>query len=185
MKPLVYVAAPFSADPVGNTRTATLVGQSLWRTGKVAVIVPHWSLIGDAVASMPVDDWYAFDLDVLAHCHAVLRLPGESKGADAEVERAGELGLPVFTVLEAVVTWAEQCWPPDGHQHCDRDPVECSYQEYERLKSVMRKLAREGGMRRGTWTDSEDAYIEWDEGYVVDVSPDEAAVWDALIKAAW
>jgi hypothetical protein len=34
---------------------------------------------------------------LLARCDAVLRIPGESRGADLDVARAHELGLAVFT----------------------------------------------------------------------------------------
>jgi len=34
---------------------------------------------------------------LLACCDAVLRIPGESRGADLEVARARRLGLPIFT----------------------------------------------------------------------------------------
>jgi hypothetical protein len=34
---------------------------------------------------------------LLARCDALLRIPGESRGADLDVARAKELGLPVYT----------------------------------------------------------------------------------------
>jgi hypothetical protein len=37
---------------------------------------------------------------LLARCDAVLRIPGESRGADLDVARAHELGLAVFTDIE-------------------------------------------------------------------------------------
>lgn len=36
---------------------------------------------------------------LLERCDAVLRIPGESKGADLDVQRARQLGLRVFTEL--------------------------------------------------------------------------------------
>lgn len=36
---------------------------------------------------------------LLERCDAVLRIPGESKGADLDVQRARQLGLRVFTGL--------------------------------------------------------------------------------------
>jgi hypothetical protein len=39
---------------------------------------------------------------LLQHCDAVLRLPGESTGADQDVAIAEELGLPVYRALEDV-----------------------------------------------------------------------------------
>ena len=37
---------------------------------------------------------------LIERCDAVLRLPGASRGADLDVARARELGIPVFTALE-------------------------------------------------------------------------------------
>jgi hypothetical protein len=37
---------------------------------------------------------------LLSRCDAVLRLPGASRGADLDVARARELGLPVFERVE-------------------------------------------------------------------------------------
>ena len=39
---------------------------------------------------------------LLEHCDAVLRLPGESTGADGDVAIARERGLPVFTRVEDI-----------------------------------------------------------------------------------
>jgi hypothetical protein len=40
----------------------------------------------------------------LQHCDAVLRLPGESTGADQDVAIARQLGLPVYQELAEVFT---------------------------------------------------------------------------------
>jgi hypothetical protein len=39
---------------------------------------------------------------LLQHCTAVLRLPGESRGADQDVAIAKERGLPIYHRLEDV-----------------------------------------------------------------------------------
>jgi hypothetical protein len=39
---------------------------------------------------------------LLEHCDAVLRLPGDSKGADEDVRRARERGLMIYTRLEDI-----------------------------------------------------------------------------------
>ncbi len=41
---------------------------------------------------------------LLQHCDAVQRLPGESLGADQDVEIARERGIPVFHALEEIPT---------------------------------------------------------------------------------
>jgi hypothetical protein len=39
-------------------------------------------------------------------CDCVLRLPGESSGADAEISLAQEHDIPVFYSIEDVTNWA-------------------------------------------------------------------------------
>lgn len=48
-------------------------------------------------------DWLAMDFAWIEASDAVLRLPGESVGADAECEHAGEVGVPVFDDLADLV----------------------------------------------------------------------------------
>lgn len=95
-KPLVYIAGPYThPDPVTNTREACLVADRVTEMG-AAVIVPHLSLLWHAISPAPIETWYERDIDVMRHCHAVVRLPGASTGADAEVGEAVRLDLPVY-----------------------------------------------------------------------------------------
>ncbi|MGC4050634.1 MAG: hypothetical protein QM757_14760 [Paludibaculum sp.] len=72
------------------------------------MIVPHITITTHLVDPRPVEYWYAFDLDQLEHCDAVLRLPGPSIGADNEIEHAEGLGIPVFYDQDDLVAWAHQ-----------------------------------------------------------------------------
>lgn len=95
-RPLVYIAGPYtSPDPVLNTRSAVAWAEAVEGEG-CAVVVPHLSLLWHAISPAPVERWYARDLAVLARCDALLRFPGASTGADAEVEFAEGRGIPVF-----------------------------------------------------------------------------------------
>jgi hypothetical protein len=97
MKPLIYVAGPYThPDPVLNVREACLVGDQITAMGAAAV-VPHLSMLWHTISPRPIDVWYARDLDLLDHCHAVALLPGESKGAEAEVCYARDRGIPVWS----------------------------------------------------------------------------------------
>jgi hypothetical protein len=105
---LVYIAGPYTKpDPCVNTRSAILVGDDLWREGLVP-FVPHLTHFWHTVSPKPYWDWLAYDLHWLRVCHALLRLPGESNGADKEVMEAKRLGIPVFWTLQDVVTWARE-----------------------------------------------------------------------------
>ena len=56
----------------------------------------------------PYELWTRIDKTILRRSDAVLRLPGESKGADAECEIARKLFIPVFDTVAAVITWARR-----------------------------------------------------------------------------
>lgn len=114
MKPLVYVAGPYSApDPVVNTRTAITVGLELIDSGLVVPLIPHLSMLSHLIDPRPIAYWYRYDLDLLDHCAALLRIPGASAGADAEVERAKVLEIPVLDEVGEVLEWARSAgeWP--------------------------------------------------------------------------
>lgn len=107
MKPLVYIAGPYSKpDPVLNTRRAIDAGMRLWDTGKATPLIPHLSLLAHLVSPRPEETWYALDLEQLGRCDAVWRLPGESVGADAEELHASGRGIPVLDSFDAILGWA-------------------------------------------------------------------------------
>jgi hypothetical protein len=62
---------------------------------------PHCQTGPDAYAhggfrDLGAEAWLTMDLEIVSRCDAVLRLPGESTGADGETEHARKLGIPVF-----------------------------------------------------------------------------------------
>lgn len=107
-KPLVYVAGPYTnPDPVANTHEMIRVGTRLVEEGRVTPIIPHLSMLWHVVTPRPIEFWYAYDLEVMAHCDVVLRLPGISTGADAEVAEAKRLGLPVVFSTDELGEWVD------------------------------------------------------------------------------
>lgn len=109
MKPLVYLAAPYThPDPVANTHRVIQIATQLVDEGLVTPVVPHLTMLWHLVEPRPISYWYAYDLEILAHCDIVLRLDGASTGADQEVVEAERLGLPVAVSIadlyELVVT---------------------------------------------------------------------------------
>ena len=100
-KPLVYVAGPITGDPWGCVRQGTDAFAWLREAGCVPFL-PQLSVLHEIVAPMSHADWLAYDFEVLRHCHALVRLPGASKGARAEVAHARALGIEVF-----VAAWVE------------------------------------------------------------------------------
>ncbi|UOF78529.1 hypothetical protein [Caudoviricetes sp.] len=58
--------------------------------------VPHLTHFWDIVSHKETLDWLHLDKVWLASCDAMVRLPGESRGADIEEEFALRRGIPVF-----------------------------------------------------------------------------------------
>lgn len=99
----IFIAGPYTqGDPVENTRRAVFVGRTLIEAGH-APYVPHLTHLWHLIDQQPYEVWIALHLAFLPTCEAVLRLPGESPGADGEVARARELGLPVYYSVESLL----------------------------------------------------------------------------------
>lgn len=130
MKKRVYIAGPITKGPLDhNINQATAAFVALAKAG-LAPHCPHWSCYsGNArwetlttddggqyeavIAEAGVTpnelthaDWYGLDLAWVAVADAVLRLPGESRGADLETAEAAARGIPVFHSVEDVTAWA-------------------------------------------------------------------------------
>lgn len=92
----VYVAGPYTrGDVATNVRKAIEAASSLVDRG-FAPFVPHLTHFWHILSPRPYEFWLDLDFEYLRCCDAVLRLPGESSGADREVELAKSLGIPVF-----------------------------------------------------------------------------------------
>jgi len=92
----VYVSGPYAkGDAAENVRRAILAADELLRAGH-APFCPHLSHFWHLLCPKPREAWLEYDLEWLRACDAVVRLPGESEGADAEVEAAREMGIPVY-----------------------------------------------------------------------------------------
>src|SRR5689334_9793045 len=95
----VYIAGPYtSPDPCENTNRAIKMADQLLARG-FAPFVPHLSHFWHTVSPKPYQTWIDYDLEWVKRCDCVLRLCGESKGADGEVALAESIGIPVFETV--------------------------------------------------------------------------------------
>lgn len=100
MKIKVYVAGPYTRpDPCENTNRAILVANELLDVGYVP-FVPHLTHFWHTVTPKPYKHWLEYDKHWVAVCDVVLRLSGESAGADEEIRLANSLGIPVVHSLD-------------------------------------------------------------------------------------
>jgi len=108
-RPLVYIAGPYALpDPVENTHRTVKAANVLHDTGLVVCHVPHLTMLWHTITPLPPEHWYAYDLAILARCDALLRLPGDSTGADKEVTFAQENNIPVFHLASDLLAWVHQ-----------------------------------------------------------------------------
>jgi len=92
----IYVAGPYAlGDVAQNVRQAIVAADVLLKAGHTPFL-PHLFHFWHLVCPGPPDQWLKLDLTWLHLCEALVRLPGESAGADQEVALAQTLGMPVF-----------------------------------------------------------------------------------------
>ena len=99
----VYIAGPYTKGDVAvNVRNAFAAANQLADLG-FAPFVPHSTHFWHLIFPRPYDFWIELDAEFLPLCQGVLRLPGDSAGADKEVALARERQIPVFFSLDEVV----------------------------------------------------------------------------------
>ena len=113
---LILIAGPYRSgtddDPDRMAANLARLEEAAWplfRSGHVPMIGEWVALpvLSSAGASGPLDPFaervmYPTAERLLQHCDGVLRLPGESRGADQDVALARERGLPVWTDVTQV-----------------------------------------------------------------------------------
>lgn len=99
----IYVAGPYTQpDPAANAARAVEAANRIFDAGYWPYI-PHLTHFWHPQIPRPYEDWMALDLVWLEVCDALVRLPGDSPGADREVAQAQELGIPVFRGVGALL----------------------------------------------------------------------------------
>ena len=113
---MILVAGPYRSgtgdDPVkieANMQKLEAAALTVFRAGHIPIIGEWVALplmrragskaMGDAVWD---EMQYPTAARLIAHCDAVLRLEGDSKGADEDVRQAKERGLPVYRSMEQI-----------------------------------------------------------------------------------
>lgn len=95
--PMIYVAHPMGkADVIdANCEMAIAFADRVYAAGAVPSI-PALTRAWHAKFPKPYEEWMALDFAIIEHCDALVRCPGESPGADREVEFALSRGMPVL-----------------------------------------------------------------------------------------
>ena len=99
----IYIAAPYTkGDVVLNIRRVIQAADALVAMGHTPLI-PHLTHFWHLISPKSHEFWLSYDLELLDFCDALLRLDGESAGADKEVEYAEQHCIMVFHSVEELV----------------------------------------------------------------------------------
>lgn len=99
----IYIACPYTkGDTAMNVRASLFAQDAIESMGHMAYnpLLSHFQHL--VLPHRDVDWWYEKDLKWLRECDALLRLPGESVGADREVEVARDLNIPIYHCVEEI-----------------------------------------------------------------------------------
>ena len=113
---LILISGPYLSGTNGdenliaeNLRNMESYALPLFQKGHLAMVGEWaaWPVIraagGDSLSSPQFKDYqYPVAHRLLEKCDAVLRIPGESKGADIEMEKARTMGKIIFNSLEEI-----------------------------------------------------------------------------------
>jgi len=95
----VFIAGPYTTpDPTANTETAIDAASTLRRASKYRIhpVIPHLSHYQALRHEESYDMWLSGTLNDVTTCHALLRLPGHSPGAEQEIELAHKFEVDVY-----------------------------------------------------------------------------------------
>jgi hypothetical protein len=102
----VYIAGPYTkGDVVMNVQKIIRVAEKLIKFGHIP-FVPHLTHLWHLINPHSYRFWLEYDSKWLPICDALLRVPGESSGADEEVGLAKGLGIPVYYTIEDLIRCA-------------------------------------------------------------------------------
>jgi len=98
----VYVSGPYSGNVTFNIRLAIEAADTLLLNG-FAPFIPHLNYSWDLVHPHSYSTWLDWCLEWIPVCDCLLRIYGESPGADREVELARFMGIPVYESMHELL----------------------------------------------------------------------------------
>lgn len=96
----VYIASPYTLGDVAVNVKLQIDTVDILISKGFAPFAPLYYHFQHMAHPRPYEDWVKLDFEWVGVCDCVLRLGGESRGADAEVDYAIGLGKPVFSSVE-------------------------------------------------------------------------------------
>lgn len=102
----VYIAGPYTSAPHANTQDAIIAAEVLAEHGYIPFI-PHLYHFWHDMFEHDYEFWMEQGSEFLSKCDCLVRLPGDSSGADREVAQALKEGKPVYYGIEDFINKQE------------------------------------------------------------------------------
>jgi len=111
----IYIAGPYSNGDVARNVRRAIYNANLLRqlpnpddNFVLVPYIPHLSHFWHLLHPQEYNFWMDLGMDWLERCDCVLRLQGDSPGADKEVGLAKARMIPVFYEIGHVINWAKK-----------------------------------------------------------------------------
>ena len=100
----IYVAGPMTTkgNVYDNMSQAINAADWLMALGHFPYL-PHLTLFWNLISHHTWEEWLRLDEGWLIKCDCLVRLPGESKGADREVAFCRSHGIPIYFGMESLM----------------------------------------------------------------------------------
>lgn len=96
----VYIASPYTIGDIAMNVKLQIDTVDILMNKNFVPFAPLYSHFQHMIHPRPYQDWIKVDLEWIKVCDCLLRLDGESKGADLEVEFAQSIGIPIFYTVD-------------------------------------------------------------------------------------
>ena len=124
----VYIASPYTLGDVAKNVKLQLDTVDLLMNSGFVPFTPLYSHFQHMSHPRPYEDWLTIDFEWIKSCDCLLRLDGESNGADKEVEYATKLGIPVFYSID------------DLYLKYNKEIVNHNIKPYKKYKKLTKKV---------------------------------------------
>ena len=81
-----------------NCANAIRIAEQLMEAYPIMLFTPQLSVLHQLVVPRSHAEWLDYDFNIIANSLGILRIPGDSVGADMETRFAESLDIPVFSV---------------------------------------------------------------------------------------
>ena len=110
VKTKVYIASPYTKGDVAVNVKAQLDAYDILMCAGYAPYAPLLTHFNHMAHPHPAEEWYEMDNEWIPSCDIMLRLPGDSTGADREVSLAIRNDMKVYHGITSLLANAPREW---------------------------------------------------------------------------